>query len=126
MIKAFSTVAKQMATATVVFHGRQSAGRNHQQPGEYAVDDGPTEECILILGEEGALPGLTLPVTTLSGALMALHLNRRFVLAAPLATSSISCRAAPFPAHRPVGWRLCLPLLNDASFPRRAASSGQL
>jgi hypothetical protein len=65
--KPFSTVAKQMAMATVVFHGRQPAGRNHQQPGRYAVDDSPTEKCILIiLGKSARCEAFTLPVTTLS------------------------------------------------------------
>jgi regulator of nucleoside diphosphate kinase len=75
----------KLATATVVSQedvDRQVATINSRV--EYAVDDGPTENRILIHGEERTLPGLTLPVTTLRGlALLGLRAVDSIVVERP-------------------------------------------
>ena len=75
----------KLATATVVSQDdvdRQVATINSRV--EYAVDDGPTDNRILIHEQERALPGLTLPVTTLRGlALLGLRAVDSMVVERP-------------------------------------------
>jgi len=75
----------KLATATVVSQDdvdRLVATINSRV--EYAVDGGPTNNRILIHGQERAVPGLTLPITTLRGlALLGLRAVDSIVVERP-------------------------------------------